>query len=180
MPGVVGMIRPDRQPVTVTTALQKLHHFPHYRSKEVYGTQGLALGVVYCRNQAPSFDWYFDPKLGVGVMISGTTLTTDPMPRVLHASEVLSEYQTHGFRRWARFEGAFLVIIVDLGRERVFAANDRLGQLPLYYASRPGVFAFAPEVKGVLVQEGFDARLAPAGMVNFLTRGVLLWRLNAL
>jgi asparagine synthetase B (glutamine-hydrolysing) len=46
-----------------------------------------------------------------------------------------------------------------------------LGQLPFYYGSRPGVFAFAPEVKGVLVHDGFEAHLSTPGIINFLSAG---------
>jgi hypothetical protein len=171
MPGVVGMIRVDGQPATVTTALQKLRHFATYRSEEISPSQGVALGVVYCQDQVPGFDWHFNPETEVGVLISGTMIAADPMPHVVHASEALSEYQLHGFTRWGQFEGGFLAVIVDLYRDRVFVANDRLGQLPFYYASRPGVFVFAPEVKGVLVHDGFDAHLSPEGMINFLSAG---------
>jgi asparagine synthase (glutamine-hydrolysing) len=61
--------------------------------------------------------------------------------------------------------------IIDLGRGRMFVANDRLGQLPLYYPSCPGVFVFAPEVKGALVNDGFHARLSTGGIINFLGAG---------
>jgi asparagine synthetase B (glutamine-hydrolysing) len=171
MPGAVGMIRLDGQPAIITAVLQKLCHFPTYQSEEIYRSQGLALGVVYCLDQAPAFDWHFDPKIQIGVLISGTMLATNPMPHVLHASEVLSEYQAHGFTYWDRFEGGFVVIIVDVRRNRVCVANDRLGQLPFYYASRPGVFVFAPEVKGVLVNNGFEALLSAPGIINFLSAG---------
>lgn len=171
MPGVVGMIRVDGQPATVTAALQKLHHFPTYRSEKICPSREVALGVVYCQGHARAFDWHFDPKSKIGVLISGTMLAADPMPHVLRASDVLNEYQTQEFKHWDRFEGGFLAIIVDLHQNRVLVANDRLGQLPLYYACRPGVFVFAPEAKGVLVNDGFDTRLSTAGIINFLSAG---------
>ena len=101
MPGVIGMVRLDGEPVTITTALQKLQHFSTYQSQEVYRAQGVTLGIVYCRDHAPAFDWHFDPGARIGVLIGGTMLAAAPMPHVVRASEVLRGYllKLLGFNR---------------------------------------------------------------------------------
>jgi hypothetical protein len=171
MPGAVGILRVDGRAASVSAALKKLLHFQTYYSKKIYCTERVALGIVDVWDRAPAFDWHFDLQSNTGVLLVGTMLGTNPNRHVLDAREVLAEYQSHGFTRWDQFDGGFLVVILDILQKRLFLANDRLGQLPLYYGSRPGVFAFAPEVKGVLVHEGFEARLSTAGIINFLSAG---------
>jgi hypothetical protein len=155
----------------VSAALNKLLHFPTYCSKNIYCTDNVALGVVDVADRRPTFDWHFDPNSRTGVLLTGTMISANPGRHILDAREVLGEYQCYGFTRWSQFEGGFLAIILDLAHDRLLLVNDRLGQLPLYYGSRPGVFAFASEVKGVLVHDGFEARLSTAGIINFLSAG---------
>jgi hypothetical protein len=171
MPGAVGILRVDGRVASVSAALNKLLHFPTYDSKKIYCSERVALGVVDVADKARTFDWHFDPNARTGVLLIGTMVGTGPRCHVLDAREVLAEYQSHGFTRWAQFDGGFLVVILDILQKRLFLATDRLGQLPLYYGSRPGIFAFAPEVKGVLVHDGFEARLSTAGIINFLSAG---------
>ena len=61
----------------------------------------------------------------------------------MRATDVLSEYQSQGFRNWSQVEGGFVVCFVDLLNDPMLLANDRLGCHPLYYATTPNVFALA-------------------------------------
>jgi asparagine synthetase B (glutamine-hydrolysing) len=169
MPGAVGILRVDGRVACVSAALNKLLHFPTYYSKNIYCTESVALGVV--ADRPCTFDWHYDLPSRTGVLLIGTMIGTNPRRHVLDAREVFHEYQLHGFTRWYQFEGGFIAVILDISRDRLFLANDRLGQLPFYYGSRPGVFAFAPEVKGVLVHDGFEAHLSTPGIINFLSAG---------
>jgi hypothetical protein len=171
MPGLVGMVRIDAESASVAPMLDKLCHFASYGAKEITLGAGVSLGVIYRQDRPSEFDWCFDNQAKIGILRSGMMIGADPTPHILSASEVLSEYQAHEFEHWDRFEGGFVVAIIDVCNARLCLVNDRLGTLPLYYASSSHVFAFAPEAKGIFVNAGFTPWLSTAGMMNFLSAG---------
>src|SRR5262249_21875956 len=66
-----------------------------------------------------------------------------------------TEVLLHGYEEWgedlpARLNGMFAFAIYDKPRQRLFLARDRFGEKPLYYLARPGLFAFASELTGLL------------------------------
>ncbi|MBN1205669.1 MAG: asparagine synthase (glutamine-hydrolyzing) [Myxococcaceae bacterium] len=61
---------------------------------------------------------------------------------ILHAYEEWGEECVH------RFNGMFVFAIKD--GDRIFIARDRLGEKPLYYHHRDGLFVFASEAKAML------------------------------
>jgi Glutamine amidotransferase domain len=171
MPGIVGMVRIDAESASVAPMLQKLSHFAGYGAKEITLGAGVAFGVIYRKDRPSEFDWCFDSQAKIGILLDGTMIGADPTPHTLSASDVLSEYQAHAFEHWDRFEGGFVAAIIDVCHARLCIVNDRLGSLPLYYATSPHVFAFAPEAKGIFVNAGFTPGLSTEGMMNFLSAG---------
>jgi asparagine synthase (glutamine-hydrolysing) len=79
----------------------------------------------------------------------------------------------HGYAEWGegllpRLDGMFAFAVWD-GRERSWLlARDRMGQKPLYYVHRPGLFAFASEPKALLEHPGVARRLAPRALASYL------------
>jgi asparagine synthase (glutamine-hydrolysing) len=78
-----------------------------------------------------------------------------------------TEVLVHGYEEWgddlpARLNGMFAFVIYDEPRRRLFLARDRFGEKPLYYLMRPGLFAFASELTGILehplASRSFDYR----------------------
>src|SRR5258708_3863446 len=70
-----------------------------------------------------------------------------------------TEVLVHGYEEWgeelpARLNGMFAFAIHDIVRRRLFFARDRFGKKPLYYAVRPGLFAFASELTALLRHPG--------------------------
>ncbi|MGE0456283.1 MAG: asparagine synthase (glutamine-hydrolyzing) [Vicinamibacteria bacterium] len=72
-----------------------------------------------------------------------------------------------------RFNGMWAFALYDTRQRLLFCARDRFGVKPFYYHSRPGFFAFASEIKGLLAHPGVPARADEGMVLGFLTRGAL-------
>src|SRR3989442_9553304 len=84
-----------------------------------------------------------------------------------------TEVLLQAYREWgedclARLQGMYAFAIWDGARGRLFAARDRLGIKPFYYATPGGVFAFASEMKALLACPGLDATPDDDAVVGFL------------
>jgi len=90
-----------------------------------------------------------------------------------------TEVVVHGYEVWGdavvdRLDGMFAFALWDARSRRLFAARDRMGKKPLYYAliPRPGgappLFAFASELKALLLVPGLDRRVAPEALARYL------------
>src|SRR5262249_49249092 len=77
-------------------------------------------------------------------------------------------YEELGTQCLHRLRGEFAFVLWDEGNQTLFAARDRFGIKPLYYAQRDGVLAIASEAKA-LSAAGFPARWSPAGFVQATT-----------
>ena len=69
-------------------------------------------------------------------------------------TECDTEVVLHAWDRWREhcvdhLNGMFAFVIVDPARDTVFAARDRAGEKPLYYAQRGDVTYFASEIKAM-------------------------------
>jgi asparagine synthase (glutamine-hydrolysing) len=79
-------------------------------------------------------------------------------------------YQEHGVECLARLRGMFAFVIWDRQRRRLFAARDRFGQKPFYYAVHGQDFLFASEIKGLLASTVIPAEPEPAAIDYYLTQ----------
>jgi asparagine synthase (glutamine-hydrolysing) len=78
-------------------------------------------------------------------------------------------YEDEGVDCVQQLEGMFAFAIWDAPRRRLFLARDRLGQKPLYYHYRPGLFLFASEIKAILQAKAFEPALDPLAMHHYLS-----------
>jgi asparagine synthase (glutamine-hydrolysing) len=79
-------------------------------------------------------------------------------------------YEEHGVRCLARLRGMFAFVIWDRKRRTLFAARDRFGQKPFYYAVRGQDFLFASEIKGLLASAVIPAEPEPVAVDYYLTQ----------
>lgn len=92
--------------------------------------------------------------------------------RTASDTEVLIE----ACRRWGhealdRLSGMFAFGLWDASRGRLLLARDRAGEKPLYYGFVGRDFVFASELKAIVAWPGFQRRVHPPAIVDFLTFG---------
>src|SRR5512143_3283086 len=83
---------------------------------------------------------------------------------------ILKAYAAWGVDCLSRLNGMFAFALWDAPRRRLFAARDRLGKKPFYYALTPERFAFGSELKAVLAAPGIPRDVDPAAVDEFLSR----------
>jgi len=90
-----------------------------------------------------------------------------------------TEVLVHGYEQWGeglldRIDGMFAFAIWDARKKRLFAARDRMGKKPFYWAQiprdggRPPLFAFGSELKALLTVPGIDRSVDPQALSRFL------------
>jgi asparagine synthase (glutamine-hydrolysing) len=84
-------------------------------------------------------------KLRAGLLKGGHRFSSQTDTEV-----VLHLYEEQGARCLDNLRGMFAFAIWDTVRKTIFAARDRFGQKPLYYASLGKRFIFASEIKALL------------------------------
>ena len=79
-------------------------------------------------------------------------------------------YEEVGERLPEYLNGMFAFVIWDARKQELFVARDRLGKKPVYYTAEAGdcAFAFASELKALLVLEGLERRVRRESVAEFL------------
>jgi len=71
-------------------------------------------------------------------------------------------------------EGMFAFVIYDQRRGELFAARDRLGKKPFYFATFKDAFHFASEIKAIAKSPLWDDELHSDGLEGYLSLGYFL------
>jgi asparagine synthase (glutamine-hydrolysing) len=80
-------------------------------------------------------------------------------------------YEELGERVVDRLDGMFAFALWDTKRRRLLLARDRAGIKPLYYAQRDGWFAFASEIRPLLLLPWVSREIDPQSVDDYLARG---------
>lgn len=147
-----------------------MRHFRRYVAREVRIQSGIAVGQVWRSSRSAASDWAYDPDRQVRLFLCGTVFSSSSGRRMA-AADLLSQYLCDGRFDPDECDGSFVVVIVDLPRDLLMIFNDRLGSLPVYWATARGAFWFAPEAKAIFAMRGETPRLSPAGAACFLSCG---------
>lgn len=102
-----------------------------------------------------------------GLHERGVTFRSDTDTEV-----VLQAYLTWGADALGRCNGMWAFAIYDTHEDALFCARDRFGVKPFYYASAPGRFAFASEIKQLLVLPWVERRANRALLADFFLWGL--------
>ncbi len=84
---------------------------------------------------------------------------------------IIHLYEEYGADCVKRLRGMFAFAIWDDRRKQLFAARDRLGIKPFYYALREGCLVFASEIKAILQSGRLGPELNQAVLPEYLTFG---------
>ena len=88
------------------------------------------------------------------------------------AEVIIYAYIEWGRDFLSRLNGIFALAMWDARDESLLLARDRLGIKPLYYADTPAGFAFASEIKALLVIPGVERAVDLAALDQFMS---FLW-----
>lgn len=85
---------------------------------------------------------------------------------------LLALYDRHGIEMMPHLPGMFAFAIWDDREKRLFAARDRMGEKPLYYARLPdGGLVMSSEIKAILSSGLVSPTLDPAALSHYLMFG---------
>jgi asparagine synthase (glutamine-hydrolysing) len=84
---------------------------------------------------------------------------------------ILHAYEEFGADCVTHFRGMFAFAIWDRAKRQLFCARDRLGIKPLYYYYDGQLFAFASEIKALLVHPAISARFEAKLLEEYLAFG---------
>jgi asparagine synthase (glutamine-hydrolysing) len=87
---------------------------------------------------------------------------------------ILHAYEEFGTGCVEHLEGMFAFVIYDVHRRELFAARDRVGKKPLYYALLGGVLHVASEIKSIALSPLWDDRIDLATLEGYLSLGYIL------
>jgi len=82
---------------------------------------------------------------------------------------LLEAYVAWGRNGLEKLRGMFAFAIWDKQERTLFAARDRIGLKPFYYAQIGAQFAFASEMKSLLLLPGWERKLNCAALDDYLT-----------
>lgn len=88
---------------------------------------------------------------------------------------LLAAFIEWGVNCFSRLVGMFALAIVDTKEKLVTLARDHFGIKPLYYVNNEDCFAFASEIKALLVVPGFRPLLNDQSVFHFLRWGLTDW-----
>jgi asparagine synthase (glutamine-hydrolysing) len=84
---------------------------------------------------------------------------------------IVHAWEEYGEDCLAHFNGMFALVVWDAERQTLFAARDRMGEKPFYYAERPGAFVFGSELRALLAHPDVGRDLDLRGLSRYLTNG---------
>ncbi len=82
---------------------------------------------------------------------------------------ILHLYEEKGEQCLEPLRGMFAFVLWDSRKKVLFGARDRFGIKPFYYMVKPGIFAFASEIKALAELPSFSGAVDEGAFVDYLT-----------
>lgn len=139
----------------LSASLKALRHCPEWQERTV-SLSGAQLG--WCGSpryvRAARRDRLMAVVDGSFFHCPGASDSTNP------AENILALYEERGFAGALQcINGDFALALYDGANERLWLGRDRFGVKPLYYVNRPDYFAFASQLRALLVMPGITGEL---------------------
>ena len=93
---------------------------------------------------------------------------------------ILEAYGQWGLHFVEHLNGMFAIALHDRENDRVVLARDRAGEKPLFYSHASGRLSFASELKALMANPSFQARLEPRALNAYLAYGYVAGPLSIL
>ncbi len=185
MCGICGELRFDgrpSEPATIAAMNERLaRRGPDDEGSHFIGPLGLGhrrLSVIDL--SARSHQPMIDEALGLSLVFNGAIYNYRELRAALQAegyrffSEGDTEVILKAYHHWGEacvehLHGMFAFALWDARAQRLFAARDRLGIKPFYYAQVEGAFRFASSSQALLAGGGVDKAIDPVGLHHQLT-----------
>ncbi len=87
------------------------------------------------------------------------------------AEVILPLFHLHGPKGFSRLEGMFAIFIYDQKNKKIYLARDQAGEKPLYFYQQGDFFAFASELKALLLLPKLKKSLNPEALASYLFQG---------
>lgn len=87
---------------------------------------------------------------------------------------ILKSYEEWGTKMFSKFDGMFAIALIDLDKQKLILARDRMGLKPLFYFKNDDVLVWASEIKSILKNEFIKPEINWNGVyTNFLFQTTL-------
>lgn len=190
MCGIVGKVYRDPSRAVDSRLLEAMHNCIVHRGPDDSGLwTAPPAGFGFRRLSIIDLATGHQPMLNedgtVAIVFNGEIYNYTDLRKLLvdagHVFTTNSDTETilHGYEQWgtgvaSRLRGMFAFAVFDTKMRTLYAARDRVGKKPLYYARvRPGTadeaIVFASELKSILADPGFERQVDFAALSHYLT-----------
>jgi asparagine synthase (glutamine-hydrolysing) len=107
---------------------------------------------------------YNSPELRKELISLGHTFKTSTDVEV-----ILHLYEEYGKECVKYLRGMFAFAIWNRDDKTLFLARDHMGQKPLFFYTRPGIFIFASEIKGIFASGLVDSEIDLEGLWHYVS-----------
>jgi len=183
MPGIICIIDDERNKSLIDNMCSSIKHEPWYKI-EKYIFQQFAVARVHLGIVNPEPQPIFNEDKSLCIFMDGEIFGYEKEKQDLESRHefkinndpefCLHLYEEYGERFVEKLNGSFTILILDLNNKKLLIANDRYGLRPLYYARVEDRIYFAPEVKAILQDRGFNKIINSDAVAEFFTFGHLL------
>ena len=168
MSGILGLLSRHTLTPNLKRGARALVQIPGGRPDFFSPCPGVALASVGKEGRIDSAQ---DNISNLLLLVQGTALSPVKPYRQLSAIEILKLYLNNGLKSFEDIEGSFVLVLVDQRQRKIHIVNDRLGQLPLLYATRLNWFCFGSQAKAIFPVTDLEPKLSSEGVVQFLAAG---------
>ena len=177
MPGLLGIKSLDKQPVDAEvfqSVVREVLSRGSFQLDSFAASDGeFAAARVHQGIFNPAPQPVFSENRDQALFFSGEVYNEDfdagDQPR-----SVLRAYQQEGAGLFARMNGSFALAVWEAKKHRLTLVVDRVASVPIYFTTHRNLFVFSPNLKPFLALPGFQPKVDPLGVENFLSSGFMI------